>query len=199
MPKVATAVREGRRQQVIEAAWRCAARRKFAELTVDEICAEASLSKGAFYAYFDSKQMLLFALLNEEASSIDRLMAELKAADLTGVERLRRFARGMLERGESPGHAQVRADLWAEGLADEVVRDRLSVVIRERRARLRRWIEQSIRVGELPPVPANALAAIVLALGDGLLLHAGLDPAAFSWSNIRRAFETLVEGASKVR
>jgi len=98
-----------------------------------------------------------------------------------------------------PGHAQVRADLWAEGLADEGVRDRLSVVIRERRARLRRWIEQGIRVGELPPVPANALAAIVLALGDGLLLHAGLDPAAFSWSNIRRAFETLVEGASKVR
>src|SRR6266542_3825690 len=150
MPKVATAVREGRRQQEIEAAWRCAARRKFAELTVDEICTEASLSKGAVYAYFDSKQMLLFALLNEEASSIDRLMAELKAADLTGVERLRRFARGMLERGESPGHAQVRADLWAEGLADEGVRDRLSVVIRERRARLRRWIEQGIRVVEHP-------------------------------------------------
>lgn len=41
-------VRTERRNQIIEAAWRCAARRGFSDLTVDEVCAEAALSKGAF-------------------------------------------------------------------------------------------------------------------------------------------------------
>jgi hypothetical protein len=46
----------------------------------------------------------------------------------------------------------------------------------------------------LVDVPANALAALFLALGDGLMLHRVLDPSAFRWPNIRRAVDVLLDG-----
>jgi hypothetical protein len=34
-------------------------------------------------------------------------------------------------------------------------------------------------------------------LGDGLLLHAGLDPARFRWSNIAKALDAILEGIAQ--
>jgi TetR/AcrR family transcriptional repressor of uid operon len=59
MPSLAPRLKEERRRNLLEAAWRCAARKGWAELTVDEVCQEAGVSKGSFYGYFDTKQALL--------------------------------------------------------------------------------------------------------------------------------------------
>jgi hypothetical protein len=86
----------------------------------------------------------------------------------------------------------VRADLWADILTDDLVRARFSATIDRRRVRLRGWIEEGVAAGDLADIPANAGASILLALSDGLLLHAGLDPAAFRWANIRRVLDILL-------
>jgi AcrR family transcriptional regulator len=196
MPRLAAETKVARRQQLIAAAWRCVADRGFQSLTVDEVCAEAAVSKGAFYLYFESKQDLLLGLLEDEAAEIDTFMADLERADLGGVERLRRFTRVMIERGDDPARHQIRADLWSEMSASVVVREKWIAVVRARRAVLKRWIEASIASGELASIPANALAAILLALGDGLLLHAGLDPSGFRWSNVAKALDAIFDGIS---
>ena len=74
MPRLAPAVRSERRQQLIDAAWRCAASRGFQSITVDDVCAEAGVSKGSFYSYFDQKQELLLALMDDDAAGIDAIM-----------------------------------------------------------------------------------------------------------------------------
>jgi AcrR family transcriptional regulator len=192
MPRITPGVRSERRQHIIEAAWRCVARKGFGDLTVDEVCAEADLSKGAFYGYFASKQALLLALLEEDAAVLDRLLERLDATSISNVERLRRFTRAMLERGEDPAQVQVRADLWAAMLTEKAVRARFSATVRRRREVLRGWINAATAAQELVDIPANAFAAILLALGDGLTLHAGLDPAGFRWPNIRKALDVLL-------
>jgi AcrR family transcriptional regulator len=164
---------------------------------VDEICEEAGVSKGSFYVYFDQKQDLLLALLDDDAAGIDAIMEDVGRARLNGVERLRRLVRALLERGEDTARLQVRADLWAEMSANESVRGRFADVVRRRRLALRSWIEEGVRLGELSQIPANALAAILLALGDGLMLHAGLDPAGFRWANVRSAIDALLDGIAK--
>ena len=78
--------------------------------------------------------------------------------------------------------------------ADPDVRDRWAGVVRERRAVLRGWVEGAVRDDELQPVPANALAAIVLALADGLMLHAALDPLGFRWANVSKAVDAILDG-----
>jgi hypothetical protein len=82
-------------------------------------------------------------------------------------------------------------------LTDAVVMERFSQAIARRRKRLKEWISRAVASGELAEVPANAFASILLALGDGLTLHAGLDQAAFRWANIRKALDALLEGISR--
>ena len=194
MPRLAPAIKVERRQQLIEAAWRCVADRGFKTLTVDEVCAEAGVSKGAFYVYFAQKQDLLSALLADEAQQIDGVMSMLDRANIKGVERLRRFARAMIERGEDPARVQIHADLWGEMSSDPQLRDQWINVVRTRRETLRDWIERSVASSELKQVPANALAAILLALGDGLLVHAGLDSSGFRWVNVATALDAILDG-----
>ena len=192
MPRIAPEVRRERFRILIDAAWRCAATKRFSDLTVDDVCVTAGVSKGAFYGYFSGKQDLLLALLDESAATLDQVMDELAVAPLSGMERVRRFTEAMLTQADDPGRSQVRADLWADILTDDVVRPRFSATIERRRVRLRGWIEEGVAAGDLADIPANAGASILLALTDGLLLHAGLDPAAFRWANIRRALDIVL-------
>jgi AcrR family transcriptional regulator len=193
MPVLAPEQKEERRLNLIQAAWRCAARKGFRELTIDEICEEAQVSKGSFYSYFGSKQDLLVALLEDEAS--ERLRAlEAIGASSAGIDRLQRFAQAMLARGDDPARVQVLADLWSTIGNEPAVRAAFSDSVQRRRAMLREWIGASVEAGELVDLPPNALASILIALGDGLLLHAALDPAAFQWPKVRNVLLLLLEG-----
>jgi AcrR family transcriptional regulator len=77
---------------LIDAAWRCVARGGYRNLSVDDVCADAGLSKGAFYTYFDQKQDLLVALLEDDAAGMNDLMSD-AAGQAGGVEQIRRLAR----------------------------------------------------------------------------------------------------------
>jgi AcrR family transcriptional regulator len=194
MSRITQAARDARRQRIIDAAWRCATRKGYRDITVDDVCAEAGISKGAFYGYFDSKQALLVALLEADAAAVDQLMEDLGDREPSSVERLRQFTRAMLERGDDPAQVQVRADLWNAITTEAAVRDGFARTIEQRRTVLREWIEDGVRTGDLVDLPANAFASVLLALGDGLLLHSALRPDAFRWANIRRVVDVLFSG-----
>ncbi len=161
---------------------------------MDDVCAQADVSKGAFYGYFEQKQDLLLALLEDDTVALDLELGRITAATRSGVERLRRFAQVMLARREDAARVQVRADLWSDLLTEETVRRELAVATQRRRELLRSWIEEAVASGELVEIPANALASILLALADGLMLHGALDSDAFRWRNVRRAIDVLLAG-----
>lgn len=192
MPKLSEPTRAQRRQELLEAGWRCLERTTFRDLSVAEICQEAGASKGAFYGYFDHKETYLLALLEDETAALDQVMEELERSESSPLLRLRGFAAAMLDRDLS--QVQVRADLWAEMLTRPEVRRLLARAVEKRRTRLRGWVEQGISAKELEATPANALASLLLALGDGLSLHASLDQGAFRWPNIRQALDVLLAG-----
>jgi AcrR family transcriptional regulator len=194
LPKISAATRAARRQDLIDAAWRLLARTGWRDLTVDDVCAEAGASKGAFYGYFDRKQDLLLALLEDETTAVEVLLGDLAARPLPAVERLRRFARAMLERAADPARVQLRADLWAALVGEPATRERFAATVSRQRIAVRTLIEDGIQAGELAEVPANALASILLALAEGLVLHAALDPNGFRWANVYRALDAVLDG-----
>ena len=193
MPKLAPEVKGRRRQELVDAAWRCVARGGYRRLSVDDVCAEAGLSKGAFYTYFDQKQDLLLALLEGDSASLDDIVGG-RADDTSAVEEIRRFLAAVVERGNDAAAVQLRADLWAEIAADDALRRRFLDTAKQRRAALADRVQQAVASGEIVDVPPNALAAILVALADGLLLHRSLDPSGFRWTNVRRALDALLEG-----
>jgi AcrR family transcriptional regulator len=196
MPKISENDRAVRRQRIVDAAWRRLETTGYHGTSVDNVCDEAGVSKGAFYGYFATKQDLFLALLEEETAALNGVAAELADANLPGAERVRRFVQAMLEVGDSAGRVQLRADLWAELAGDPVVRDRFAEAVERRRAVLREWITRSIEAGDLAIEPrrANALASILIAMADGLMLHRALDPRGFRWPNIRAVLDALLAG-----
>ncbi|MGA8016469.1 MAG: TetR/AcrR family transcriptional regulator [Candidatus Dormiibacterota bacterium] len=194
MPRLRETTRLERRRTFVEAAWRRAASQGWRDMTVDDVCAEAGLSKGAFYSHFTAKQELLIALVEDDAAWVSTVMHRLEAQRLQGTERLRRLTRMMLERAEDPARVQVLADLWAAVLTEPDVRDRFRAAIQEQRRVLRAWVEDAIAAGKMTEVPANALASILLALNDGLMLHRTLDEGGFRWANVSRALDALLSG-----
>jgi AcrR family transcriptional regulator len=170
------------------------ARTSWHGLTVDDICADAGASKGAFYSYFDRKQDLLHALLDDEAAAIERLLSDLAAQQLPAIQQLRQFAHDTLQRAADPARVQIRADLWASLAGQPATRERFAATVRRLRVAVRELIERGIADGELSEVPANALASILLALSEGLVLHGALDPKAFRWANVYRAMDAVLDG-----
>jgi TetR/AcrR family transcriptional regulator, repressor for uid operon len=181
----------------VTAAWKCAATRGYRDMTVDDVCAEAKLSKGAFYGYFQSKRDLLVALLEDDASDIEMALEQQDRSASSMLAKLRGYARLLLERAEQPGRVQLRADLWTAMLTEKEVGVAFAQSMQRRRETLRSWIEQAVANGEIEEIPANAFASILLALSDGLMLHAAIAPTAFKWVNIRSALNALLGGISR--
>ena len=194
MPRLRDATRLQRRRTFIEAAWRRAAAQGWRDMTVDDVCADAGLSKGAFYSHFDSKHALLDALIDDDAEDVTEAMDRLEAQSLSGPERLRRLTRTMLERAGDASRVQVRADLWAAVLTEPEIRRRVNATVDAQRRVIRTWVEEAIAAGEIVDLPANALASILLALNDGLMLHRALDASGFRWANVSRALDGLLAG-----
>lgn len=163
---------------------------------MDDVSTEAGLSKGAFYAHFASKQGLLAALIDDDTAALRRVIETLNGGRLGPTECLRRLAHVMLRDGADPGRVQVRIDIWTAALVEPAIRDKVAAAVGERRRLLRGWIEEGVASGELATVPANALASVLLALNDGLMLHHALDAGGFRWANVRVAFDALLDGIS---
>lgn len=83
MPKLNAEQTAERRQRFIDAASVCFARDGFHKTTMADICAEAGLSVGAIYLYFDSKEAIIEAVVDERMSALQttrdcRTIMELK-------------------------------------------------------------------------------------------------------------------------
>ncbi|MGA9113717.1 MAG: TetR/AcrR family transcriptional regulator [Candidatus Dormiibacterota bacterium] len=194
MPRLRDTTRLERRRSFVEGAWRRAASQGWRDMTVDDVCAEAGLSKGAFYSHFDSKRALLEALVDDDASAVTAAMDRLEARDLDGPQRLRQLTQMMVARAADPARVQIRADLWAAVLTEPEIRQRVNGTVDGQRRVIRRWVEEAIASGEIIDLPANALASVLLGLNDGLMLHRAVDDGGFRWANISRVLDALLTG-----
>lgn len=193
MPKIGPERRAARRGQFVAAARELAAERGYRGITVDDVCARAGLSKGAFYGYFETKQDLLIAILELEIAEVDALLDGLEAGPDQQLEKVRAFVRTMVLRGQDPAEVQLRAELWSQVAGDPALRERIAEAVRNRRVRLAAFASAGAASGEMAEVPANAFGAILVALVDGLLLHHSVDPTGFRWENIRKVIDVLLD------
>lgn len=195
MPRLSPEQRDNHRQRIVDAAWRCVARTGYSDLRVEDVCAEASVSKGSFYLYFKRKDDVLFALLEQDAAAIEERIRSVMLSNRPGIDRLRLFAQTMLADHDDQGRMQVRADLWAELFCEEAVRERFVEHLDRRRRLLSDAIEAGMRTGEHNGrVPAETLARILLAIVDGLILHAAAEPRSMPWTYLRQGVDGLLAG-----
>jgi AcrR family transcriptional regulator len=131
MPKVSEEYSDARRQHIIEAAYRCFARKGFHATTMRDIYAEAGLSPGpgAIYHYFDSKDDIVEASFSFDYQR-SRPVFERAAQNpdpLAAIDELIDFFYAGLESAAALGADRVNIQGWGEALFNP----RLSAPLRE--------------------------------------------------------------------
>lgn len=132
MPKISPQTFSKRRAHIMDAARRCFARNGI-HVSVDELCAEAGVSKGALYGYFPSKEAIIQAIADEHVADLDPIRT---AADPEALLAL------LLEQVSyrDPLQSRLELEAWAYSLNNKPLQRRLS----ENAARLRSVIEDAL-------------------------------------------------------
>jgi AcrR family transcriptional regulator len=178
MPRVTDEHRERRRRQILDAALACFDRRGLHATTTDDIVAEAGLSTGTIYRYFDSKDAIIEAIAAERHARERSLLA----AALVGDDP-RASLRSFLERyfdwlgdPDEQRRRRVNVYVWAEALHNP----RLAGVVASGLAPLDQSVEAvraAVRSGTFPPaLDAEPFVRAVLALLQGFVLQRSWDP-----------------------
>ena len=80
------------RQQILRAAARQFARQPYHKVGLDDVLAEAELTKGAMYFHFRSKHALALAIIEDQITRSDEAITDLLARKLSGLETLIDFS-----------------------------------------------------------------------------------------------------------
>ncbi len=165
-------VSEERTEQIIEAALKVFAEHGMEKARMEDVGAEAGLSKATLYLYFKTKDVLIGAIMKRIFGHMLRGFHTLDASNPRPVkERLREFAALLVEdlhrmRPLLP----LLYDFYAMGLRQTVARDILGEFVREFIATLTPVIEAGIASGELRAVDAEKFAITLAATLEGTLL-----------------------------
>ncbi|MHC0038282.1 TetR/AcrR family transcriptional regulator [Pseudoneobacillus sp. C159] len=87
-PVVSNSYKEQKKQEILDSALKCFGRKGFEPTTVDEICAESGVSKGAIYNYFKSKDEIYLELVSQKTEQAFELTRNALDQFQTTVEKL---------------------------------------------------------------------------------------------------------------
>jgi AcrR family transcriptional regulator len=171
MPKVLPEYLELRRQQILDAAAACFARRGFHQTTMQDICGEAELSPGAIYRYFTSKEEIIQAMCSRGRLEDEELMRGAMQLDGTLAildELIRIYFSGVEDREL----CVLMIELTSEARHNEFIADSLRQGRDQVLGPLREIVVQAQGRGEInPALDAASVANVMLGVYQGLVLQ----------------------------
>jgi AcrR family transcriptional regulator len=194
MPKIAEQTRAARRDQIVAAALACFARTGYHATTMADVAAQAGVSKGTPYLYFDSKQELFIALHEEwDCGLADRVNAAIAALPEAGRRSPRRVLRAVA--AAVAGHVLAEAEtcrVLMEARALAAHQPTIAAAVRAADTRTHEQLEglfaAGVQAGEWPAGTDPALAARLFTAGlYGLMAQWHLAPGSFSWEDAAAA------------
>ena len=178
MPKVTEAHSAARRQQIIDAAYRCFARKGFHQATMRDIYAEANLSPGAVYHYFDSKDAIIQASFEFDFQRSLALFDAAIASDdpLKALHDLLDFFFRGLEGAAALGAGPVNVQGWGEALVNPPLLATIRRVLDGYLDSLSQIIGRAQALGQIDQsLDPRSVGRMLLSLYYGLELQKALD------------------------
>ena len=177
MTKVTQAHIEARTQEILDAARRMFVRKGVDAATVQEIAAEAGLSAGAIYRYYESKAELLRAVCGDWVEKDRALFARAAAETESPIERLVKVGHGVWQEISEPNAREdtllaLETVLVGARHAPELAAERRAAVL-EVVGLVERVVGQAQAAGEIDQaINARALTNTLLATSFGTRLLA---------------------------
>lgn len=193
MPKVPDAYRKARSAEILSAAAACFARAGYQRTSMADIAREASLSVGALYRYYESKEALFHALARSAREANEALWAEVAGAGGPAAQ-LRSLLKRFLDMTADPECLPSLAcdiRLRSEALDFPVVREELQAAYRAQidniARRLRAAKGRGAKTGQAR-TRARAVIGLLNEAAAQALLVPGLDLTSY-----RREVQQLIE------
>ena len=179
-----------------------AAQKKFSEsgyeaASVDEICAEAGVSKGAFYHHFPSKQAVFLALFEDWLATVD---AGLEAARKPTVpETLTNMARMLpFIFAQADGRLPMYLEFWLQASRDETVWKAMAAPYRRYQEFFAGLVKQGIAEGTFRQVDPHSAAQVIVSFAVGMLLQGLIAPQDTDWQKTaEQSMKILMKGLAK--
>ncbi|MEU0540244.1 TetR/AcrR family transcriptional regulator [Nocardia sp. NPDC005978] len=174
MPRVSEEHLERRRQQILDAAQTCFARKGLHTTTMQDVFAESGLSAGAVYRYFKSKDDIIAALTTEATVDLRAALSEAVYSDPlpTPPQLIRTVAETIVRLSGPGGPVRLIPQAWSLALTDPNIADYVRTNIGGMR---RLWVDYANRMREVgwlaPDADTEAIARAFVGLLPGFILQ----------------------------
>ncbi len=188
---------EETRARILEAAIKKFSEAGYEAASVDDICAEAGVSKGAFYHHFPSKLSVFLGLMTEWLATVDM---GLEAVQDETVPRTLIHMTDML-----PGIFEAAKDrlpmfleFWLQASRDKEIWNAIIEPYHHYQEHFATLVEQGVKEGSLKPVDAEVAAQVIVSMAVGLMLQGVLEPQSDKWTRVaKESMEVLMNGLAK--
>ncbi len=145
------------RERILDAAMNIFSAKGFHDTKLDEIVAEASISKGSIYFHFPNKEKLFIALVDQFADVIERRAREAIEDEAPGMDRVRVALEAVLETFAKYRRPAKLLLVQAVGLGAVFERKRMEVT--DRFALLiQTYLDEAVADGSIAPVNTHIVA-----------------------------------------
>jgi AcrR family transcriptional regulator len=182
---------EETRARIIESAIKLFSNRGYNAASVDDVCEEAGISKGAFYHHFKSKQALFLALLDGWLQSIDRAIeaSKNKTAPETLMEMTGAFP--YFFRTADQG-LPMFLEFWLQASRDKKVWEASIAPYRRYHRYFTSLIQKGVEEGSFVDMDPELASRMIVSTAMGLFLQSLLDPKGAKWEQVARDSTTLL-------
>ena len=187
---------EARREQLLNAAFRVAAREGIGRVTIRAVAAEAGVSHGLVLFYFSRKSRLVRKLLDWLIDSMAVLHVSEDIAHFPrALDRLHALLQQEMSRlSHQPEHMRLFLEYWALGAQHPAIRTRISAEMARYRSAFRQIMDELRQAngGAFPAVTAEGLAAVAVSWIHGCAVQAMIDPEHFDIDQYLAAVRGMV-------
>ena len=182
---------EETRVKILESAVKLFSTRGYTAASMDDLCAEAGISKGAFYHHFESKQALFLALLDGWLQTIDNAIEATK--DKTVPETFMQMTEAFPYIFETAGGGlPMFLEFWLQASRDKKIWNASIAPYRRYHKYFTSLIKKGVQEGSFIEVDPELASRMIVSTAMGLLLQSLLDPKGANWEKVARESTNLL-------
>ena len=165
-----------RKDQILSAALNVVARKGYSDCRMDDIVAEAELSKGAIYWYYSSKKEIFLSLVNHWVNRFGVTLNHIVEKDHSASEQLKALFRFFLNAFEdNPAVFKAEMEFWALSSRDEDFRKKMNKVYHEFLNLIEGIIQRGVDSDEFKNLDVKVTALSIMINIEGLVWLALFD------------------------